>query len=115
MQHIATSRKRSMFDLLTATRSSQAAMMTLRPGQSSSDEPENEHPRAEQWCFVVSGSGRAIVGKRRVALKAGSLLLIEKGESHQITNTGREWLVTLNLYVPPAYSPAGEVKPAVKA
>ena len=113
MQHISTTKYRAMFDVLTATRSAQAAMMTLRPGQSTSDEPENEHPRAEQWLFVVRGTGRAVVGGRRVMLKAGSLLLIEKGEPHLITNTGRKPLVTLNLYCPPAYTAGGEVKPAV--
>ena len=85
-------------------------MMTLRPGQSSSEEVENEHPRAEQWCYVVAGAGRATVGKRRVALKEGSLLLIEKNEPHRITNTGRKSLVTLNLYCPPAYTDDGDVK-----
>ena len=84
--------------------------MTLRPGQSSSDEPVNEHPRCEQWLFVISGTGRATNGKRRVALKPNSLLLIEQGETHQITNTGRRPLVTLNLYVPPAYTDEGELK-----
>ena len=113
MQHISTTKYRAMFDLLTATRSAQAAMMTLRPGQSTSDEPENEHPRAEQWLFVVRGTGRAVVGGRRVMLKAGSLLLIEKGEPHQVTNTGRKPLVTLNLYCPPAYTAGGEVKRSV--
>jgi mannose-6-phosphate isomerase-like protein (cupin superfamily) len=103
-----------MFDVLHATRAAQAAMMTLRPGQSSSDGPENEHPRAEQWLFVVKGSGRAIVGKNRVQLKANSLLLIEKGEAHQVTNTGRRAMVTLNLYVPPAYDDDGNVRPVAK-
>jgi mannose-6-phosphate isomerase-like protein (cupin superfamily) len=114
MQLLNTSRKRKLFDVLTQTRSAQAAMMTLRPGQSSSDEPENEHPKAEQWLFVITGTGRAIVGKRRVALKQGSLLLIEKAEPHQITNTGRGQMVTFNLYCPPAYDANGEVKAAVK-
>ena len=114
MQLLNTSRQRRLFDVLTQTRSAQAAMMTLRPGQASSDEPENEHPRAEQWLFVVRGSGRAIVGKRRLALKQGSLLLIEKGEPHQITNTGGGQMVTFNLYCPPAYDASGEVKPSVK-
>ena len=62
-------------------------MMVLRPGQSTG-EPENEHPRSEQWLFVVSGSGKGGVDQRSVALKENSLLLIEKGEVHQITNTG---------------------------
>jgi mannose-6-phosphate isomerase-like protein (cupin superfamily) len=113
MRHIRTGIVRSNFKVLTSTRSAQAAMMTLRPGQSSSDEVMNEHPRAEQWLFVVSGTGRAIVGKSRVALKTNSLLLIEKNEPHQVTNTGRKPLITLNLYVPPAYDDQGEVRPAV--
>ena len=102
-----------MFSVLESTSAAQAAMMTLRPGQSTSDQPENEHPGAEQWLFVVKGAGWAIVGKKRVALTEGSLLLIEKGEAHQITNTARRALVTLNLYCPPAYTSAGEVRRAV--
>ena len=110
MRHIKTGSKRSMFTVLHATRSVEAAMMTLKPGQSTSDEPENEHPRCEQWLFVLSGSGRAVVGKRRVDIKENSLLLIEKGEPHQITNTGRTPLVTLNFYAPPAYTKSGDLK-----
>ena len=110
MRHIKTGSKRAMFAVLHATRDAEAAMMTLKPGQSTSDEPENEHPRCEQWLFVVSGAGRAVVGSRRVALKANSLLLIEKGEAHQITNTGRTPLVTLNFYAPPAYTKSGDLK-----
>jgi len=107
MRHIKTGSKRALFSVLHATHNAQAAMMTLRPGQSTSDQPENEHPRCEQWLFVLCGAGRATVGKRRVAMKPNSLLLIEKGEPHQITNTGRTPLVTLNFYAPPAYTKAG--------
>lgn len=89
--------------------------MTLRPGATSDDEPSNEHPDCEQWLFVISGSGEAVIGKRRgslrrIALAANSLLLIEKGELHQIKNTGRRALVTINFYVPPAYNADGEPK-----
>jgi mannose-6-phosphate isomerase-like protein (cupin superfamily) len=110
MRHVKTGPTRSMFTVLHATRDAEAAMMTLRPGQSTSDEPENEHPRCEQWLFVLSGAGRAVVGKRRVTIKPNALLLIEKGEPHQITNTGRTPLVTLNFYAPPAYTKAGDLK-----
>ena len=85
--------------------------MVLRPGQKSSEEVEDEHTNAEQWLFVVSGSGTAHVGKRRVPLHPDSLLLIEQDEPHQIENTGRRHpLVTLNFYVPPAYDAKGEVR-----
>ena len=86
------------FRILTGGRSSQAAVYVLAPGESSSDEPEDEHPASEQWVFVLSGSGRAKGKGRAVKLGEGSLLLIEKREPHQITNTGRGPLVTLNFY-----------------
>jgi len=114
MQHIATTKHRRFFDILASTSDAQAAMMTLRPGQSTSDHVENEHPRCEQWLYVIKGTGRATVAKRTVALKPGSLLLIEKGEPHKITNTGRAQLVTLNVYVPPAYTAQGDVRPLAK-
>jgi oxalate decarboxylase/phosphoglucose isomerase-like protein (cupin superfamily) len=41
-------------------------------------------------------------------------LLIERGRSHEIRNTGRELLRTLNIYVPPAYKKTGEPLPAGK-
>jgi mannose-6-phosphate isomerase-like protein (cupin superfamily) len=101
--------RRKEFSVLHASRSAQAATMTLQPGGTSSDQPEDEHPWAEQWLFILSGTGRARNKKRSLALRPGSLLLIEKREPHQILNTGRRPLVTLNLYVPPAYDSRGEV------
>ena len=109
MKHIKTGKSRGFFEVLAGTRSLQAAVMVLRPGQASG-EPANEHPQSEQWVFVVSGVGRARVGRRHFPLRARSLLLIEKGEVHQISNAGRSALVTLNFYAPPAYTPAGELK-----
>jgi len=111
MRHIATGKQRGKFDLLWQTRSLQAAMMTLKPGDKSDDEPSNEHPRSEQWLFVVSGTGQAIAMKgksrRKTALRKNSLLVIEKAERHQIVNTGRRPLVTVNFYAPPAYGSSG--------
>src|SRR5215210_3033689 len=110
MRHIKTGSKRGFFKVLASSDSAQAAMMVLRPGQRSGDEVENEHPNCEQWLFVVSGTATARVGKRRVALGDNSLLLIERDEPHQIENTGRRRLVTLNFYVPPAYDEKGDVR-----
>jgi mannose-6-phosphate isomerase-like protein (cupin superfamily) len=110
MKHVDTRKHRGFFRLMCDSGDAQAAMMVLRPGQSSSDEPENEHPRSEQWLYVVSGAGRATTGKRRASLKEGSLLLIEKDERHRITCTGRAALVTINFYVPPAYTRGGDAR-----
>jgi mannose-6-phosphate isomerase-like protein (cupin superfamily) len=113
MKHIKTGKKRGKFILLAHTRALQAAMMTLRLGGTSDEEPSNEHSGSEQWMFVISGSGEAKIGKRRgqlrrIELEAGSLLIIEKGELHQIINTGKRSLRTINFYAPPAYDEQGE-------
>ena len=48
---------------------------------------------------------------KRYPLSAGSLILVEHGDTHQIENTGSEQLRTLNLYVPPAYAKTGDELP----
>ena len=109
MRHLKTGSQRAFFKVLASSASAQAAMMVLRPGEKSGEAIENEHPNAEQWLFVVSGSATAHVARRKVSLRANSLLLIEKGEAHRIDNTGRRPLITLNFYVPPAYDRTGDV------
>jgi mannose-6-phosphate isomerase-like protein (cupin superfamily) len=99
------------FRVVLGDRHSQAAQMTLGPGQTEGG-PDNRHRGADQWLFVVLGSGEAVVNGRRVALRAGTLLLIQHGDYHEIRNTGRGPLRTLSVYVPPAYTQAGEELPA---
>lgn len=103
MKRLQTGNVREFFKVVASTHAAQAARMILRPGESTG-EPDNEHPRSEQWVFVVSGRGRALIGRRTVPLRSNSLLLIHKDEVHQIRNTGRRLLRTLNFYSPPAYT-----------
>jgi mannose-6-phosphate isomerase-like protein (cupin superfamily) len=98
------------FRVVLGNRRSQAAEMVMKPGKGEGD-PGNRHRGADQWLFVESGKGVAIVNKRRYRLAAGTLMLIEKGDVHEIRNTGRTLLKTLNFYVPPAYDSEGEELP----
>lgn len=93
---------------------SQAAEMTLAPGETEGG-PDNRHRGADQWLFVVAGTGEAVVNGKKYPLRAGSLILIERGDAHEIRNTGRGPLRTLNIYVPPAYSPEGDPLPRGRA
>ncbi|OFX13696.1 MAG: cupin [Armatimonadetes bacterium RBG_19FT_COMBO_69_19] len=102
MKHIKTAGTQTFFRIVAATARSQAATMVLKPGDTTGGE-DNEHPESDQWLYVVSGSGQATVKARKVPIEAGSLLLIEAGEMHEIRNTGAEPLVTINVYAPPAY------------
>jgi mannose-6-phosphate isomerase-like protein (cupin superfamily) len=64
---------------------------------------------------VVSGTGEAVVNGERVELREGTLVLIERGDAHEVRNTGKEPLRTLNVYVPPAYTDEGDELPAGRA
>jgi len=93
---------------------SQAAQMTLATGGTEGG-PDNHHRGADQWLFVVSGEGVAVVDGRQIELREGTLVLIERGQNHEIRNTGPEPLRTLNVYVPPAYTADGDELPAGKS
>jgi mannose-6-phosphate isomerase-like protein (cupin superfamily) len=90
------------FRLSVSNAKSQGAVMVLAVGgkEGSSD---NTHRGADQWLYVVEGSGIAIINGHKTKLTAGSLVLIEAGDRHEIRNTGRSLLKTVNIYVPPAY------------
>jgi mannose-6-phosphate isomerase-like protein (cupin superfamily) len=102
------------FQVVLGDERSQAAQMTIEPGALEGG-PDNRHRGADQWLYVVAGRGIAIVADERIELRAGTLVLIKRGETHEIRNTGRASLRTLNIYVPPAYTPAGNERPAGRA
>ena len=89
----------------------QAAQMVIPPGGREGG-PDNRHRGSDQWLFVASGRGMAIVEGVRRALRPGSLLLIERGERHEIRATGDAPLTTVNFYSPPAYTATGDERPA---
>jgi len=98
------------FRLALGNRHSQAAEMVLAAGESEGG-ADNRHRGSDQWLYVVSGTGLAIVNGRSYLLRARTLMLIERGDTHEIRNTGRSKLRTLNVYVPPAYGKNSEPLP----
>ena len=85
--------------------------MTLASGDSTGG-PDNQHEHSDQWLYVVSGEGAAVVNGETQVLSTGVLLLIERGETHEIRNTGPQPLQTLNFYMPPAYTKQGDRLPS---
>lgn len=94
------------FKVIIGNARSQAAQMVIEPGKAEGG-PRNRHRGADQWLFVISGEGIVKSGKRRLPLRTGTLLFISRGDRHEVRNTGRTLLKTLNLYVPPAYTQSG--------
>lgn len=102
MQRFDTTGAEGFFDVLGGTDRSQAATMTLAPGQSTGG-PGNAHDASDQWLYVVSGTGTATVEGETYDLRAGTLVLIEATETHEITSDEDESLRTINIYAPPEY------------
>ena len=76
--------------------------MALPPGESTGG-PDNRHDESDQWVFVLSGTGTAIVDGAEYELSPGTLLLIEAGEAHELRSAPNEELATVNIYAPPEY------------
>jgi mannose-6-phosphate isomerase-like protein (cupin superfamily) len=106
----ATLKFKSAFRIALGNRRSQAAEMTLAPGDSEGG-PDNRHRGSDQWLYIVDGTGKAIVNGRSLPLRPGVLVLIERGDTHEIRNTGKKPLRTLSIYVPPAYTKSGDELP----
>lgn len=102
---------RKGFRVSVGNAKSQGAVMVLGPGDTEGGS-DNKHRGADQWLFVIEGSGAAIINGRKLPLRAGTLVLIEAGDTHEIRNTGRNMLKTMNIYLPPAYDGEGEELPA---
>jgi mannose-6-phosphate isomerase-like protein (cupin superfamily) len=94
------------FKVLLSHKDVQIAEMVLPPAESEGG-PDNSHRGADQWLFVVSGRGHALIKGKKHQLTKGSLIVIERGETHEIRNTGRTPLKTLNIYSPLAYKKTG--------
>jgi len=101
------------FRVSVGNRKSQGAVMVLGPGDCEGG-PDNRHRGADQWLLVSEGSGAAIINGHKLPLKAGTLVLIEAGDTHEIRNTGRGFLKIVSVYLPPAYDGEGEELPRGK-
>ena len=98
------------FRVAVGNKTSQGAAMVLCPGATEGG-PDNRHHAADQWLYVAAGTGVAVINGHKVVLRTGTLVLIEAGDTHQIRNTGRGLLKTVNVYVPPAYDSEGQELP----
>lgn len=67
------------FKVIAQTSRSQAANMVLAAHESTGG-PDNKHDGSDQWLYVISGVGKAIIEEKEIEITAGTLLLIEAGE-----------------------------------
>lgn len=62
--------------------------------------PPNTHAAADEFFFVLSGTGVARCDGREVRLRKGDALLVRPGSEHVVENTGTSKLYTLTVMTP---------------
>lgn len=62
---------------------------------------EHKHDESEELIVVVGGQGQAKVAGQEFSIAYGSVIDINRGESHGFVNTGQSTLVLLWIYAPP--------------
>lgn len=58
------------------------------------------HPRTEEIYYILAGEGHMKIGQETRAVGPGDAIAIPPGETHQISNTGKETLVFLCCCAP---------------
>lgn len=101
------------FRVLIGDTHSQAASMVIAPGGCEGG-PDNRHRAADQWLYIESGHGKAVINGHTYPIEPATLILIQRDDRHEIRNTGTTPLRTLSIYLPPAYSSSGDELPPGK-
>ena len=99
------------FEVKLGDARSQAAVMVIAPGQAEGG-PDNRHRGADQWLYVVSGSGEAIVERRYVRPRAGHADADRAWRSTRDSKHRGRTPCHAQLFVPPAYANDGSELPA---
>jgi len=98
---------RCVSPLITDQSCDASSMLTglwrLHPGHQS--EPDI-HPDADEVYFVVSGTGKLVLGDEEFVVRGGMTVFIPANVHHQSFNTGDEDLVYYFIFAPPPSGPS---------
>jgi mannose-6-phosphate isomerase-like protein (cupin superfamily) len=90
------------FRVLTTSRHSQTAVMTIAPGQDAG--PPEQHG-GDQIIYVIDGEAAVTIGGHVHTVAGGALVTVPATASHHVKNTGATPLFFLTVYAPPEYEP----------
>ncbi len=94
----------SGFRVLETTERSQTGLLTLEPGESSSEKP-SIHKDSDQTLILLVGELRAEIGDEQAILEDGDAVLVPAKTPHRFTNTGKSRATTFSVYARPAFPP----------
>lgn len=93
------------FKILQTTGRSQTALMTLEPGEASSEQP-SVHDESDQTLVVLEGEVTAEVAGESETLQTGGVVLVPAETPHRFINRGAKRAITFSVYAGPAYPSA---------
>ena len=76
-----------------------ACVIRIAPGDRV--RPAHSHPNGEEVIYIISGSGRVLVGDDVETIRPGSTVLFPRGVVHMVHNTSDEEMKVICFFAPP--------------
>jgi mannose-6-phosphate isomerase-like protein (cupin superfamily) len=86
--------------VIHTTKQQQLVLMSLEPGETI---PLEKHDETTQFFRIESGTGVAILGKKKYKLKPDYVLVVPPNTAHEIIQTGDAPLKLYTIYSPPEH------------
>jgi mannose-6-phosphate isomerase-like protein (cupin superfamily) len=93
--------------VLFTTELSQLVLMAIQAGEEIGEET---HEGVDQVLAFVAGEGEAVIEGERLAVRAGSVVVVPAGTRHNFVATGGSPLKLYTVYTPPEH-PDGTIHP----
>jgi mannose-6-phosphate isomerase-like protein (cupin superfamily) len=85
--------------VLFTAKNMQLVVMALKPSE---DIGMEVHPKVDQFFRIEEGVGKVIQNGVSKKFKAGDVIIVQQGTSHNIINTSKtDWLKLYTIYTPP--------------
>jgi quercetin dioxygenase-like cupin family protein len=83
-----------------ALRSEQCSACVIRVAPGDKVRPAHSHPNGDEVIYIISGSGRVMVGGDVQAVRAGMTVLFPRGIVHMLHNTSGEEMKVVCFFAP---------------
>ena len=83
-----------------ALQAEQCSACVIRVAAGDKVRPAHSHPNGEEVIYIISGSGRVMVGGEIQAVRAGTTVLFPRGVVHMLHNTGGEEMKVVCFFAP---------------
>jgi quercetin dioxygenase-like cupin family protein len=84
----------------SALKSEQCSTCVIRVAPGDKVRPAHSHPNGEEVIYIITGSGRVMVGGDVQPVKAGTTVLFPRGIVHMLHNTGAEEMKVVCFFAP---------------